>query len=466
MAPFLQLRHRLSWGNRSAAGRALALALIGATSSFSPYENRSDLKMAAREGPASNRKGHSMRRKIWTMTALALLAAGQAFAYGEGGGFEIGAYGGYGWPDDYGGLKPKAHFLYGGRVGYFFTHHWDLEASGQRLSTESDFDDPLVPKVDVNLTSWRANLLYNFGAGHVRPFLTGGVGSEKVDVEGDGASSDFGWNAGAGFRWYLSPRWNIRLDGRYVSVKVTDVADETEGNLEGTLGLGLVLGGHKKEEVHVETPNQPPTVTCAAERAEILPGESVNLHATATDPEGGPLSYAWTATAGRVNGTGDAAVLDFTGVTPPSTATVTVRVTDDHNNAASSDCAVRLLEPVKPAEAVSCTSGGFPRNLSRLNNVDKACLDDVAQRLNSDPRARVIVIGHSDSHETKANIAQMRADAVRDYLVAERKIEASRITTRSAGSSKPLATGSDATSMAQNRRVEVWFVPEGAKAPE
>ena len=36
---------------------------------------------------------------------------------------------------------------------------------------------------------------------------------------------------------------------------------------------------------------------------------------------------------------------------------------------------------------MTCTSGGFPRNLARLNNVDKACLDDVASRLRTDPRA-------------------------------------------------------------------------------
>jgi len=128
----------------------------------------------------------------------------------------------------------------------------------------------------------------------------------------------------------------------------------------------------------------------------------------------------------------------------------------------SSDCAVRLIEPVKPAEAVSCIAGGFPVNLSRISNVDKACLDDVAQRLGSDPRARVIVIGHSDKRERPSVVGQRRGEAVRDYLVKERSIDGSRITLRDA----VVDTGADATARAGNRRVEVWFVPEGAAEPK
>ena len=49
------------------------------------------------------------------------------------------------------------------------------------------------------------------------------------------------------------------------------------------------------------------------------------------------------------------------------------------------------------AETITCISGGFPANLARLNNVDKACLDDVASRLRQDPRSRVVIVGHADS---------------------------------------------------------------------
>lgn len=415
-----------------------------------------------------------MRSTIMALVAAMLVATSPAFAGGGAkGDWELGVYGGYGWLDDYGKFHPKNNFLYGARLGYFITPQWSTEFSAQRLSTETEFDVLGVEDVDVHLDALRLNALYNFGepGQKFRPFLTAGVGDEKFHAEGFGEACDIGWNAGAGFRWFLSPRWNIRADGRYVGIKVDDI-DESEGNVEATLGLGLTFGGggHAEAPEVTEAPppsNQAPTVTCAAERSEILPGESVNITATANDPEGDPLTYVWSTTAGRVSGNAASATLDFTGATAPTSATITVRVSDSHGNTASSDCGVRLIEPAKPAEAVSCLAGGFPRNLARITNVDKACLDDVAQRLKGDPRATVVVIGHADSRESSAQrISQQRANAVRDYLAQERSIETSRITVRSAAATKPLDTGADTDAQARNRRVEVWFVPEGAKTPD
>jgi outer membrane protein OmpA-like peptidoglycan-associated protein/opacity protein-like surface antigen len=410
-----------------------------------------------------------MQRFTMALVALLLVASSPASASrGAKGSWELGIYGGYGWLDDYGDFQPKNHFLYGGRLGYFFSRHWSMEVSAQRLSTHTDFDIIGVQNVDMHLDAVRLNALYNFGGEHVRPFLTAGVGHEKTDVTDYGRSCDIGWNAGAGFRWYLSDHWNLRADGRYVHTHVGDVVDASENNVEATLGLGLNFGGHHKvKEVEVAPVNQPPTASLACERAELLPGETMSVTATASDPEGDPLTYDWSATAGHVAGNGATATFDFTGVTPPATSTITVKVSDNHAHTTSADCSVSLRQPAPPPEAVSCLSGGFPRNLSRLNNVDKACLDDMAQRLKTDPRAHVIVIGYADSHERAPDrIGQARAQAVSDYVVQERGVEASRITTRSAGAGKPLDTGTDLSAQARNRRVEVWFVPEGAKDPD
>jgi len=119
------------------------------------------------------------------------------------------------------------------------------------------------------------------------------------------------------------------------------------------------------------------------------------------------------------------------------------------------------------AAAMTCLAEGFPPNSARLNNVDKACLDDVAQRLMSDPRARVVVIGHADSHERNADrIASQRARAVKDYLVRGGGVDGGRVKVRSAAASRPRDTGADDSAEARNRRCEVWFVPEGASEPD
>ena len=98
---------------------------------------------------------------------------------------------------------------------------------------------------------------------------------------------------------------------------------------------------------------------------------------------------------------------------------VTVKVSDGRGGVAEGTTKVCVQEPPKPKpEAVTCTSGGFPRNLSRLNNVDKACLDDVASKLNQDPRSRVIIVGHADASERNTEVmGRKRAEAVKGYLV-------------------------------------------------
>lgn len=409
-----------------------------------------------------------MRATVLILAVLALSVAVPAFA----GPWELGVYGGYAWLDEYGGFNPENKFFPGVRLGKFLGSRTSLEFSAQKISTESEFDDPLLTNTDLDLASYRLNLLYHLSGGGVRPFITVGIGSEGAKAEEAVSplgpttepieSSDFGWNVGGGLRFMLSDNVNMRVDGRFVNAKASDFEGGSQGNGEASVGLSFLFGGGHHEEVSevapVETappPNGAPSVTCAADRAEVLPGETVNLRATASDPEGGPLTYEWTAASGHVTGNGAAATLDFAGMSAPASASVTVRVTDDHNNSATSDCSVRLMEPAKQAEAVSCTAGGFPKNLSRVGNVDKACLDDVAQRLGGDPRAHVVVVGHVETSETASGLGMKRADAVKAYLVRERNIDATRVTIRA-------ASGPDS----EGRRVEVWFVPDGAADPQ
>jgi outer membrane protein OmpA-like peptidoglycan-associated protein len=191
------------------------------------------------------------------------------------------------------------------------------------------------------------------------------------------------------------------------------------------------------------------------------------VRATASDPDGDPLTYEWSATSGSVSGTGPAVTFNSAGMSAGSSSTITVRVSDGRNGIGSANCPVSVAAPAAPATTSTCTAGGFPPNRDRLNNVDKACLDDVASRLRQDPRSTVVIIGHADKGErTPEVIARKRAEAVKRYLTAERGVDASRISVRSAGSSKPLDTGTSAAARARNRRVEVITVPEGAQAPQ
>jgi len=103
----------------------------------------------------------------------------------------------------------------------------------------------------------------------------------------------------------------------------------------------------------------------------------------------------------------------------------------------------------------------FPFNSARINNEHKACLDDIAIKLQQDPRASVVIDGHRDSSE-RVGISLTRANNARDYLVNEKGIDSARLTVRNFGDTCPHESG-DAN---LNRRVEFWYVPDGANSSE
>ncbi len=214
--------------------------------------------------------------------------------------------------------------------------------------------------------------------------------------------------------------------------------------------------------------NRPPTVSVTCAKPVILPGETIRCHATASDPDGDPLTYAWSSSSCRVSGNGADATLDCTGVPAGTNVTVTVSVSDGRGGTASANTQVRVEAATRRPEAQTlCDSAGFPRNLSRLNNIDKACLDDVASRMRQDPRARVVIVGHADKSERFPDVVgRKRAEEVKDYLVKQRGVDESRISVRSAGSAQPADSGTTAAARAKNRRVQVIFVPDGATVPE
>jgi outer membrane protein OmpA-like peptidoglycan-associated protein len=73
------------------------------------------------------------------------------------------------------------------------------------------------------------------------------------------------------------------------------------------------------------------------------------------------------------------------------------------------------------------------------------------------PGLTLQVEGHTDSvgsDEMNQRLSEMRAGAVRDYLV-EQGVQAETVTSRGFGKTKPVATNDTAEGRAQNRRVEL-----------
>jgi outer membrane protein OmpA-like peptidoglycan-associated protein len=207
-------------------------------------------------------------------------------------------------------------------------------------------------------------------------------------------------------------------------------------------------------EIRVETkPNRPPTIACSADRSSVFAGERVHISCKANDPDGDPLSYGWHANAGRVTASGPEADFDTTGLAPANYS-ITARVDDGRGGAAEATTGVEVKAVPPPPQASKMSECAFGKPLStRIDNVCKRILDDVALRLQSEPRASAVIIGYSDPKEARPDkIAGDRATNGVKYL-GEKGIDASRVTTR---------TGSGQAGAEQNRRIDVIWVPEGA----
>jgi outer membrane protein OmpA-like peptidoglycan-associated protein len=198
---------------------------------------------------------------------------------------------------------------------------------------------------------------------------------------------------------------------------------------------------------------EPPTISCSANPSTVAPGDSATIAATANSPQNRPLTYSYSSSAGTVTGSTPTATLSTAGAAP-GTITVTCNVVDDKGQTASSTTTVTVNAPPPPPapETSALCSVSFERDAKRPARVDneaKACLDDIALKLQSASDAKLAVVGDADSAEKKGpELAAERAVNAKDYLVTEKGIDASRIS---------VYTGSE-----NGKTVTTTLIPSGA----
>lgn len=89
-------------------------------------------------------------------------------------------------------------------------------------------------------------------------------------------------------------------------------------------------------------------------------------------------------------------------------------------------------------------------------------LDALAESLRRHPGATAHIVGHTDSSGRAASnlaLSLRRAERTRDALIA-RQVGADRLSVAGAGQEEPIADNRSAQGRAQNRRVEVFIVPQ------
>jgi len=209
----------------------------------------------------------------------------------------------------------------------------------------------------------------------------------------------------------------------------------------------------------VAAPNRAPVFngTISCDPCTVEPGGQSRLSSSATDPEGGPVTYRWTAPNGSFNPT-DTANTTFTAPGQEGNVPITLTATDNQNNSSTSALTLQVVR----REVITFEDVHFQFDRFNLRPDALKMLDDAVAKLQRNPNVRITIEGHCDSiGTTEYNLAlgERRASSVRDYL-ANRGIAANRIRTISYGETMPVGNNNTAQGRAMNRRAHLVVIME------
>lgn len=89
-------------------------------------------------------------------------------------------------------------------------------------------------------------------------------------------------------------------------------------------------------------------------------------------------------------------------------------------------------------------------------------LNKISDIMNRYPRTQIVVAGHTDSvgsEQYNLDLSLRRANAVADYLIS-RGVDRFRLGTEGRGELEPIASNDTESGRSQNRRVEIYVVPD------
>ena len=128
------------------------------------------------------------------------------------------------------------------------------------------------------------------------------------------------------------------------------------GNAHDRNGFVVKLGTTYWREKEGPAPvHHPPVASCSADKSSLVAGsgEVVDVRVQGSSPDNLPLTYAWSATGGQVEGTGSEVRWNSAGVNPGS-YTVNVRVDDGQGGTASCGVDVRVEPKPHRGPVMSC----------------------------------------------------------------------------------------------------------------
>jgi outer membrane protein OmpA-like peptidoglycan-associated protein len=269
------------------------------------------------------------------------------------------------------------------------------------------------------------------------------VAATATATDANGRPLNYTWTASGG---------NISGTGPYVR---WDLAGLGAGNYNLTARVDNGAGNNASCSTSIAVRPKPapaaPTMSCTANPSTVNAGERPTITAVVNDVSATPITYTWQANAGQIIGMGASVQFDTSGLAS-GTYTVTGRAENGVHSACDCSTTVTVQAPPRAAEASKISECSFALNSARADNVCKRTLDDVAVRLQSDPKAKIVVVGYADAKERGAQkLAAQRADSAKKYLIDKKTVDASRVDVRT-----------ETSGGKEGRSVEIILVPQGA----
>jgi outer membrane protein OmpA-like peptidoglycan-associated protein len=267
------------------------------------------------------------------------------------------------------------------------------------------------------------------------------VAATATATDANGRPLNYTWSASGG---------KISGVGPYVRWDSTGLA---AGNYSLTARVDNGAGNNASCSTSIAVRSKPvpakPTMSCTANPSTVNAGERPTITAVVNDPSGTPITYTWQANAGQIIGTGESVQLDTSGL-GPGAYTVTGRAENGAHSACDCSTTVTVQAPPPAPEASKIGECLYALNGTRADNVCKRTLDDVAVRLQSDVKAKIVLVGSADPQEHQSQkLAAQRADSAKKYLGEKKGVDVSRVDGRTKAGK-------------EGRRVEIILVPEGA----
>jgi len=164
---------------------------------------------------------------------------------------------------------------------------------------------------------------------------------------------------------------------------------------------------------------------------------------------GGGKGAAWGAGIGAIVGGGAGAVIG-------NKMDKQKKELEEINNA--------QVESINDGQALKVTFESgilFATNSSSLNSASQTSLSQFATSLRNNPDTDIQIIGHTDNTGSDAinnPLSEKRAEAVYNYLL-QSGVTGNRMQSTGMGSTQPVADNSSPAGRTQNRRVEVFILP-------